>query len=518
MPSRDFTKERQHFEGGWAVWYNPDAVKKRWIAEHPGPPRIRDGHPTMEDAIAQCAGTQSYALNGVVPVNALKGQRQLILQQLAVKLETASEPEVQGWNSLVALDAKTINVLYKISSTMVECKDLHRAEELVIKVLESLRSTRTHVTIGFLVPTFLQAHLDSPKAHKTEDQKKRAMAYHNQLVKVGNFMALHFGKDFDIDDLDQKKVDAFKSEYAKEFPTVQGKLVVDTTLNVKGRLFNQFLNHAHKPLGWTGKFRVPVLDLNNSNGQVALNFHELSGMIIGLHYTDPVANRAFLIEVFGCAQFIEIKLMKWLNVHRPSHQIRIAGDATKATSVLSQRGAEGNPNNVGKEHDLDVIDALFQWLTFYQATLGETGDTVWSMSYATFNKRINTVRELADVLRWSEKDGGRHTGINILRKWGIPHWKTQDQAGHDANSRVTRRSYFGEIKDEDACAAVLITPYYLGLIPEPYPYVAPAQGHLLHLGHHLQLCQKEPVHQAVMQKHLPLLEARHAEVKRACRV
>jgi hypothetical protein len=342
MPSRDFTKERQHFPGGWVVWYNADAVKLKWIAEHPGPPRIRPGFEKMEDAIAHCVGTHNLSLNGVTPLGALEGQRHLILQRLATRLETAPHHVVQAWDSVVGLDDKMIGVLYKISSTLVECKDLHRAEELVIKVLEQLRHTRSHVTIGFLVPTFIKAHFQSLDAHKTPEQKKKAMQYHGQLVKVGNFLVEHFGKEFVIDDLDDDRIKKFKDAYAIKFPTRTGDPVAATTLNIKGRIVNQYLNYAEQPLGWKGAYRVTVLDLPNSNPDVALNFHELSSMIIGLHFTDPFACRAYVGEVYGCLRFVQINKLTWRNLRRPFHLLRIAGDATKATSVLSQRGANGN--------------------------------------------------------------------------------------------------------------------------------------------------------------------------------
>jgi hypothetical protein len=513
--------ERVPYDNRCVIWYNPDAKKKKWIVEHPGPPeRTRNGFPSLKKAEEAIGKATDWALGDAeAPISVLENDARLVLRQFAQKLNGASKEYKIALHGLAALNEEDILLLHRLSGPLAGCVDRHKAEELLIRLLDTLRQSRTHITMGHLVDSFIKNHRENRPdiaSHVNGQEIRQPLAGHNQLVKVGKLMITAVGREYDLDLLTDKDVDKFKAAYFKDCIERTKKPPEKSTISTKLRQFNQILNYGPS-VGWKGKFRANFVKVTKSKPEVALNFDELSGMIMGLLYTHVPTCRAFTTEVFGLLRFIEVRQLTWRNLWRANHKSFIGADATKATSILSQRGKDQNPNNVGKSRFSDMTYVHFQWQTYYREKYGEPGETVWSLSKPTWIERINEVRKLVGCKRWSEKDCGRHTGVNILREFGIPDWKIQLLLGHPIGSDMTMASYGAEILDVDACASLLITPFSLGLIPEPYPYFAP-ESDPLHLGHQLILNPQDDVHRAVIDAYLPRLHARHEEVKKLCGV
>jgi integrase len=239
------------------------------------------------------------------------------------------------------------------------------------------------------------------------------------------------------------------------------------------------------------------------NAPVALTFDEYAGVVCALLHTDQVALAQFIDEVLACMRSNEAQGIAESDFNFEAMEVYAHPKASSAY------GKEGSGTIMGDDPDkrpIEIINAYYQWVMYFREKGIKRNPERDRQDHL---KAIREARKIAGLTRWGKHGTGRHTGRNVLRKWSVPKWKIQEQMGHALGSGTTDVNYLAVLTDHDAGGIMLVTPYGLGLIDKPYPFVVPAED-LDHLGHRLKLGER---HRPIIDEYLPKLQAIYARIK-----
>jgi integrase len=491
----------KQFGNGWSVRKKGD----KYEAGNSRGSRPRVLKDTKEEAELYAQFQSALQNNRYLPVMNMKDSKLTLIQDIAALVEKASDDDVAQLKYLTSLDSSTKKVLHHIAPSIVSAQDKHKVETMVLAMLQKLHPARSDWTVGMMVDTHLEAKRAAIALLPPGKRRKQAQGHLKQVEEVGLHITVYFGAKTDIDSLTPDDITKrWKPKYILDHAGMgqNGGDLAPATVAARINILAQFFNTV-AALGWPGASPAHFVKVGRLNEPVALNFEEYSGVVAALLLTDLHSCAQFIDEVLASMRSNEAQWLADSDFNLETMEVKADPKAS------SEYGKEGSGTTIGdnpRKRVIEIINAYYQWLMYFR----EKGLVrIPGRDRQVHLKAIHEARKIAGVKRWGKHGTGRHTGANVMRKWGIPEAKIQEQLGHKIGSNTFDVNYKAVLEDKDAGGIIVVTPYGFGLIDKPYDFfVAPED--IDHLGHRLKLTER---HRPIIEEFQPKLQAIYARIK-----